>query len=309
MAASPSHQKRSIIEEAKKLGFAQMGFARADYLGEAADHLAAWLDLGFHGEMSYMENHVELRTDPRNLVQNAKTVIVLSFNYAPKEIQTDQNAPKIATYAYGKDYHKVLKKKLKKLFTFIKELYPDCQGRYFTDSAPILERDWAQVAGLGWKGKNTLLINPEIGSFFFLAEIILDVELPYDSPMRDYCGTCRKCIDACPTHAIDQKGYVLDARRCISYLTIELRKEIPAEFKNSMENRVFGCDICQDVCPWNRFSKPHNEPEFTPKTELLTMDAESWFALDETKFNHLFESSAVKRAGFHGLTRNLQFLK
>lgn len=309
MSEGQLNQKRLIVQEAEKLGFARIGFARASSLDQSAHNLSKWLDLGYHGEMSYMENHFDLRTDPRNLVPNAKTVIVLSFNYATKETQTDENAPKIAKYAFGKDYHKVLKKKLKKLFSFVQEVCNGCQGRYFTDSAPILERDWAELAGLGWKGKNTLLIHPQAGSYFFLAEIIVDAELPYDSPMKDYCGSCRKCIDACPTGAINEKGYLLDARRCISYLTIELRNNIPEEFKDSMENWVFGCDICQDVCPWNRFSTPHVEPDFFPKQELLTLNANDWFDLKEEKFNDLFESSAVKRTGYNGLTRNLLFLK
>jgi epoxyqueuosine reductase len=256
-----------------------------------------------------MENHFDLRMDPRNLVQNAKTVIVLSFNYATNKSQKDPKAPKIAKYAFGKDYHKVLKKKLKRLFNYVQEICGGCRGRYFTDSAPILERDWAQMAGLGWKGKNTLLIHPGAGSYFFLSEIIIDVEMPYDSPMRDYCGTCRKCIDACPTKAIQEKGYLLDARSCIAYLTIELKNEIPASFKNKMENWVFGCDICQEVCPWNKFSRSHEEPAFFPKEELLQLTAEEWFALGEEKFNVLFESSPVKRTGFNGLSRNLLFLK
>lgn len=309
MSDEPFNKKRLIVGEAKKLGFARIGFARASSLDHSAHNLAKWLDLGYQGEMTYMENHFDLRTDPRNLVQNAKTVIVLSFNYATKETQKDITAPKIAKYAYGKDYHNVLKKKLKKLFSFVQSVCNGCLGRYFTDSAPILERDWAELAGLGWKGKNTLLIHPQAGSYFFLAEIIIDAELPYDSPMRDYCGSCRKCIDACPTDAIHEKGYLLDARRCISYLTIELRKNIPEEFKDKMDQWAFGCDICQDVCPWNRFSKPHNEPDFFPKQDLLDMKEESWYAIKEEEFNNLFEGSAVKRTGYNGFMRNLLFLK
>jgi len=302
-------QKQLIIEQAKSLGFARIGFARASSLDQSAYNLAKWLELGYHGEMKYMENYFDLRKDPRNLVPNAKTVIVLSYNYATKKSQSDAEAPKIAKYAFGRDYHKVLKKKLKKLFLFIQDLSNGCQGRFFIDSAPILERDWAELAGLGWKGKNTLLIHPHAGSYFFLAEIILDAEFPYDSPMRDYCGTCRKCIDACPTEAINEKGYVLDARRCISYLTIELKKDIPEEFKSKMDDWVFGCDICQEVCPWNRFSTPHDESDFEPKPILLSMDRQSWFDMKEDEFNEIFENSAVKRTGFQGLKRNLLFLK
>jgi epoxyqueuosine reductase len=228
--------KENLSQQIKALaaehGFLYCGFSKADFLKEEAPRLESWLKRGLHGEMKYMENHFNLRIDPRQLVPDAKTVIVLSFNYATKNIQKDKNAPKIAKYAFGKDYHKVLRKKLKSLFGTIKEIYPTSQGRYFTDSAPIMERDWAELAGLGWKGKNTLLIHPQAGSFFFLAEIIIDTELPYDSPMRDYCGSCRRCIDACPTDAIDQNGYLLDAKKCISYLTIELRSQIAEEFKD-----------------------------------------------------------------------------
>ena len=309
MSEKQVFQKQLIIEQAKSLGFARIGFARASSLDQSAYNLAKWLELGYHGEMKYMENYFDLRKDPRNLVPNAKTVIVLSYNYATKKSQSDAEAPKIAKYAFGRDYHKVLKKKLKKLFLFIQDLSNGCQGRFFIDSAPILERDWAELAGLGWKGKNTLLIHPHAGSYFFLAEIILDAEFPYDSPMRDYCGTCRKCIDACPTEAINEKGYVLDARRCISYLTIELKKDIPEEFKSKMDDWVFGCDICQEVCPWNRFSTPHDESDFEPKPILLSMDRQSWFDMKEDEFNEIFENSAVKRTGFQGLKRNLLFLK
>ena len=309
MSEKQFFQKQLIIEKAKSLGFARIGFARASSLDQSAYNLAKWLELGYHGEMKYMENYFDLRKDPRNLVPNAKTVIVLSYNYATKKSQSEAEAPKIAKYAFGRDYHKVLKKKLKKLFLFIQDLSNGCQGRFFIDSAPILERDWAELAGLGWKGKNTLLIHPHAGSYFFLAEIILDAEFPYDSPMRDYCGTCRKCIDACPTEAINEKGYVLDARRCISYLTIELKKDIPEEFKSKMDDWVFGCDICQEVCPWNRFSTPHDESDFEPKPILLSMDRQSWFDMKEDEFNEIFENSAVKRTGYQGLKRNLLFLK
>jgi epoxyqueuosine reductase len=302
-------QKNLIIEAAKKLGFSRIGFARASSLDQSAEKLTKWLEMGYHGEMKYMENHFDLRIDPRQLVPGAQTVIVLSFNYATKNIQKDKNAPKIAKYAFGKDYHKVLRKKLKSLFSSIQEICPNSHGRFFTDSAPILERDWAELAGLGWKGKNTLLIHPQAGSFFFLAEIIIDAELPYDSPMRDYCGSCRRCIDACPTDAIDKNGYLLDAKKCISYLTIELKSQIPEEFKEKMDNWVFGCDICQDVCPWNKFSTPHSEVNFLPKEELLDLSSEDWHALTEEKFTDLFESSAVKRTGFNGLSRNLSFIK
>jgi epoxyqueuosine reductase len=278
-------------------------------LDQSAERLTQWLEMGYHGEMKYMENHFNLRIDPRQLVPDAKTVIVLSFNYATKNIQKDKNAPKIAKYAFGKDYHKVLRKKLKSLFGTIKEIYPTSQGRYFTDSAPIMERDWAELAGLGWKGKNTLLIHPQAGSFFFLAEIIIDAELPYDSPMRDYCGSCRRCIDACPTDAIDQKGYLLDAKKCISYLTIELRSQIPEEFKDKMDNWVFGCDICQDVCPWNKFSKPHQDKALTPSETILHFSINEWLSMDKSTFNTKFKASPLKRAKWEGIQRNLSNYK
>lgn len=302
-------EKKLIIDEAKRLGFAKIGFARATTLDQASKNLSTWLNKGFHGEMTYMENYFDLRKDPRNLVPGAKTVIVLSYNYFTRDKQNDPNAPKLAKYAFGKDYHKVLRKKLKTLYKFIQKCCQGGEGRVFTDSAPIMERDWAELAGLGWKGKNTLLIHPKAGSYFFLAEIIIDLEFPYDNPMHDFCGTCRKCIEACPTKAISENGYELDARRCISYLTIELKSSIPIEFKQNMDNWVFGCDICQEVCPWNKFSAPHDDPEFFANEKILNLSKEDWYNLDQNKFNDLFEFSPVKRTGFQGLERNLAFIK
>src|SRR5690606_13307483 len=260
--------------------------------------------------MSYMENHFALRTDPTELVPGAKSVISLMYNYYTPKKQTDPSAPRISMYAYGEDYHKVIRKKLKFLFKSIREKFGDVKGRYFVDSGPVLERDWAKRAGIGWTGKNTLLIHPKAGSYFFLSEIIIDLELEPDSPIDDHCGTCTRCINACPTDAILEDGYVLDAGKCISYLTIELRDDtIPEAFAGKMENRVFGCDICQEVCPWNRFASPHEEPAFEPSDTLLEMRAEEWHAMTEETFDRLFEKSAVRRTRFQGLRRNLRFLK
>lgn len=255
-----------------------------------------------------MENHFEKRIDPTKLVPGAKSVIVLMHNYFPKEKQ-NKEAPKIARYAYGEDYHFVLKRKLKDLIYFIEENIGEVNGRCFVDSAPVLERDWAKYAGVGWTGKNTLLINPKAGSYFFLAELIIDLELAADSPMKDYCGTCTRCIDACPTEAISPQGYLMDGSKCISYLTIELKNAIPEKFKGKMENWLFGCDICQEVCPWNRFSKPHHEPAFEPHPDLLKMEKKEWEELTEEVFQKLFKKSAVKRTKFKGLKRNIDFLK
>jgi epoxyqueuosine reductase len=256
-----------------------------------------------------MANHFELRTDPTKLVPGAKSVIVLMHNYAPKETQHDPAAPKLARYAYGEDYHHVLKGKLKDLLRFIQENIGEVDGRCFVDSAPVMEREWAKRSGLGWTGKNTLLIRPGAGSYFFLAELILDLELSYDAaPVKDHCGTCRRCIEACPTEAISPQGYLLDASKCISYLTIELREEIPTAFKGKMENWAFGCDICQEVCPWNRFAKQHNEPAFAPHPDLLGMGKREWHEMTEEVFAKLFRKSAVKRTKFEGLKRNLAAL-
>ncbi|MEZ4933114.1 MAG: tRNA epoxyqueuosine(34) reductase QueG [Saprospiraceae bacterium] len=294
--------------EASRLGFSFVGFAKARQLDTEARRLEQWLNQGYHGEMQYMENHFEKRIDPTKLVPGAKSVIVLMHNYFPKEKQ-NKEAPKIARYAYGEDYHFVLKRKLKDLIYFIEENIGEVNGRCFVDSAPVLERDWAKYAGVGWTGKNTLLINPKAGSYFFLAELIIDLELAADSPMKDYCGTCTRCIDACPTEAISPQGYLMDGSKCISYLTIELKNAIPEKFKGKMENWLFGCDICQEVCPWNRFSKPHHEPAFEPHPDLLKMEKKEWEELTEEVFQKLFKKSAVKRTKFKGLKRNIDFLK
>lgn len=273
-----------------------------------ARRLEDWLGHGYHGRMAYMENHFEKRVDPTKLVPGAKSVVSFLYNYYSEPVQPD-DAPKVSRYAYGKDYHHVIKEKLRTLLGELQDQIGNISGRCFVDSAPVLERDWARRSGLGWIGKNTMLIHPKAGSYYFLAELIVDVTFEYDAPISDYCGTCRKCIDACPTDAIADNGYVMDGSKCISYLTIELRDEIPAEFTGNMENWVFGCDICQEVCPWNRFSTTHEEPAFEPKEELTTMTSDEWHEVTEDVFRELFRGSAVKRTKYAGLKRNLKFLK
>lgn len=297
-----------IRTEALRLGFESVGFARAEPLDEEARRLEAWLQQGAQGKMGYMENHFDLRIDPTKLVPGAKSVICLSFNYHNPEKQHDPEAPKISQYAYGHDYHQVVKARLRQLLAFMQEQIGAISGRCFVDSAPVLEREWARRAGLGWNGRHTLTIHPKRGSYFFLAEIICDLPLQYDEPIRDHCGTCRRCIDACPTEAISPEGYFLDASKCISYLTIELREAIPTEFKDKMANWMFGCDVCQDVCPWNRFAQRHQEPAFEPHPDLLEMNRRDWLELTEEVFSKVFQKSAVKRAKFAGLKRNLDFL-
>jgi epoxyqueuosine reductase len=297
-----------IRAEAQRLGFEFVGFARAERLEEEAHKLEAWLQQGAHGKMAYMENHFDLRIDPTLLVPGAKSVICLTFNYFTPKKQHDPEAPKISRYAYGEDYHHVVKDRLNTLLAFMQEQIGEINGRCFVDSAPVLEREWARRAGIGWNGRNTLTIHPKRGSNFFLAEIICDLPLLYDDPIRDHCGTCRRCIDACPTQAISQEGYLLDASRCISYLTIELREEIPREFQDQTDNWMFGCDVCQDVCPWNRFAKQHEEPALEPHPDLLDLTKRDWIELTEETFGRVFRKSAVKRAKFAGLQRNIRFL-
>ena len=303
-------EKSNLIKSwAKDLGFMLCGFSKAQSLNDEGDRLKIWLDRGYHGDMIYMTNHFDMRTDPTLLLPGAKSVISLAYNYFHTDKPIDPKSPKIAMYAYGKDYHKVVRKKLNELLSKINLEFSNVNGRVFVDSAPILERDWAKYSGLGWIGKNTLLIHPKKGSYFFLAEIIIDVELIYDSALTDHCGTCTRCIDACPTQAIAQDGYYMDGSKCISYLTIELKDEdIPAAFIGKMDNWMFGCDICQQVCPWNRFSTDHDEAQFKPKDDLLTMSHHDWKNLSETDFNDLFEGSAIKRTKYSGLKRNIAFL-
>lgn len=305
---NPARNTARIKQKAHELGFFYCGISKADFLEDEARRLDQWLKNGYNGRMQYMENHFDKRLDPRLLVDGAKSVVSLLLNYYPEARQQDPDAPKISKYAYGTDYHHVIKDKLKELFRFIGETIGEVGGRVFVDSAPVMDKAWAQKSGLGWIGKNTNLIHPKHGSFFFIAELILDLELEPDGPIKDYCGTCTKCIDACPTEAIVQP-YVVDGSKCISYLTIELKDAIlPGEFRNRMDNWMFGCDICQDVCPWNRFSKPHNEPQFDPHENLLRLSKSDWADLTEDVFSELFRRSAVKRTKFEGLKRNIKFL-
>lgn len=294
---------------AREAGFSFVGISKAERLDEEAERLEAWLAQGSHGKMGYMENHFEKRVDPRKLVPGARSVVSLMYNYYTDRRPEDLEAPRISTYAYGKDYHYVIKDKLRDLVQSMEQaIGREIHGRCFTDSAPVMERDWARRSGIGWLGKNTLLIHPRAGSYFFLAELIIDLPLAADGPMKDYCGSCTRCIEACPTDAIAEEGYRLDASKCISYLTIELKDEIPEAFQGKMEHWVFGCDICQEVCPWNRFSEPHSEPAFDPKPELLSMTSSDWKELTEDVFRKLFRQSAVKRTKFKGLKRNINFV-
>jgi epoxyqueuosine reductase len=298
-----------IKAEAKRLGFMFCGIAKAGFLEDEAPRLEAWLNKNMHGEMQYMENHFDKRLDPRLLVDGAKSVISMALNYYTDNAQIDPSAPKISKYAYGTDYHTVIKDKLKELLAFIRDNIGEVDGRAYVDSAPVLDKAWAKKAGLGWVGKNTNLINQRSGSFFFLAELIIDLELEYDiAPTADHCGTCTRCIDACPTEAI-VAPYVVDGSRCISYLTIELKNEIPTEFKGKTNDWMFGCDICQDVCPWNKFSVLHQEPAFNPHPELLGISKQDWEDMTQETFQKVFKNSAVKRTKYAGLKRNISFIK
>jgi epoxyqueuosine reductase len=302
------NQSSMIKAESLRLGFNKCGISRAICLQSEASHLKRWLRENYHDSMTYMENHVEKRVDPTKLVEGAQSVISVIINYFPSKSQADPDAPVVSKYAYGEDYHAVIRQKLKLLLHFINKSITPANGRAFVDSAPVLDRAWAAKAGLGWIGKNTNLISPEIGSFVFIGSLIVDIPLLADNPIADLCGDCNRCIRACPTGAI-VKPQVLDARRCISYLTIENKGDIDPGFKNKMKNRVFGCDICQDVCPWNRKAVPHQVKEFEPLTGLLEMTRQEWHALDETHFKKLFSTSAVKRPKFEGLRRNIEFLR
>ena len=297
-----------IKDKAKELGFFFCGISKADFLKEEAPRLEKWLKEERNGKMDYMQNHFDMRLDPRLLVDNAKSVVSLLLNYYTDEKQEDIDAPKISQYAFGEDYHFVIKNKLKEFFSYIQDEIGEVGGRVFVDSAPVMDKAWAKKSGLGWVGKHSNLVNPKKGSFFFIAELILDLELTADGPMKDYCGSCTRCIDACPTDAIIEP-YVVDGSKCISYLTIELKEQlIPNEFKGKLENWMFGCDICQDVCPWNRFSTPHKDPKFNPHDQLLKMSKADWEDISEDIFRELFKNSAVKRAKYTGLVRNIKFL-
>ncbi|MEH6682476.1 MAG: tRNA epoxyqueuosine(34) reductase QueG [Sediminicola sp.] len=296
-----------IKDEAKRLGFLSCGISEATFMEEEAPRLEKWLNNNMHGEMGYMENHFDKRLDPRLLVDGAKSVISLLLNYYPEEKQ-DPDTYKISKYAYGQDYHHVIKGKLKSLQNFITEHIGEVNGRAFVDSAPVLDKAWAAKSGLGWIGKHSNLLTQQVGSFYFIAELIVDLELEYDGRVTDHCGSCTACLDACPTQAI-LEPYVVDGSKCISYLTIELKNELPNGFKGMMDDWMFGCDVCQDVCPWNRFSKPHREPLFDPHPELLSMTKKDWEEVTEEVFQKVFQKSAVKRTKFSGLQRNIKFLK
>ncbi len=339
-----SIEERTLIlkEAALRHGFMGVGISRAEFMEPEARNLEAWLAKGYHGEMAYMANHFDMRVDPTKLVPGAKTVVSLMYNYFPgnpssgvehahEDVHLKERMPetgyqmpdsetqemstqgistdsiKISRYAYGEDYHKVVRRKLKALVSELKVALGDFHGRVFVDSAPVMERDWAKRSGQGWIGKNTLLIHPRKGSYFFLAEIILDVEFEYDHPMRDHCGTCTRCIDACPTDAISPEGYVLDGSKCISYLTIELKSNIPESFKGQMQDWIFGCDICQEVCPWNRFAIPHHEPAFNRNETTQQLGSQDWIEMTDDIFNDLFGKTPMKRAGLQKLKDSIAF--
>ena len=296
-----------IKQEAKRLGFDFCGISKAEFLEEEAPRLEKWLKENKHGKMEYMENHFDKRLNPTLLVDDAKSVVSLLYNYFPEQ-QQNPDSPKISKYAYGLDYHDVIKDKLKEFLFTLKEKIGDVNGRAFVDSAPVLDKAWAKKSGLGWIGKNSNLINKKQGSFFFIAELIIDIDLQYDGAIKDYCGTCTKCIDACPTSAIVEP-YVVDGSKCISYFTIELKEAIPNDFKDKMDNWMFGCDVCQDVCPWNSFSEFHQEPKFNNTTDFLNFNTADWNQLNEDVFSTVFKGSAVKRTKYSGLMRNIEFIK
>ena len=296
-----------IKAESKRLGFLSCGISKAGFLEEEAPRLENWLHKSMHGQMTYMENHFDKRLNPTLLVDDAKSVISLLLNYYPSEVQTSASY-KISKYAYGEDYHFVIKDKLKELLRYIQTEIGEVSGRVFVDSAPVLDKAWAAKSGLGWIGKNSNLLTKQVGSFYFIAELILDLELEYDHATTDHCGSCTACLDACPTQAI-VAPYVVDGSKCISYFTIELKDNIPTEMKGTFNDWMFGCDVCQDVCPWNKFSKPHNEPLFNPNPEIVSYSKKDWHEITEEVFKKVFKNSAVKRTKLEGLQRNIRFLK
>lgn len=308
MDTSNNNNAQFIKQAATELGFSFCGISKAEYLKDEAPRLEDWLKRQYQGKMSYLENHFDKRLDPTLLVPGAKSVVSLIYNYYPKKNLAKDGEYKIAKYAYGEDYHFVVKEKLKLLLEQIQSNIGEVHGRAFVDSAPVMERAWAQRSGLGWIGKNSLLLNREMGSFFFIAELIIDLPLEYDQPVKDYCGTCTACMDACPTDAITEPN-VVDGSKCISYFTIELKEAIPAEVKGKFENWIFGCDICQDVCPWNSFSSRHNEERFEPKSELAGFSKSDWEEITADVFNQVFEKSAVRRTKLEGLRRNILFVR
>lgn len=296
-----------IKAESKRLGFLSCGISQAGFLEKEAPRLENWLNNQMNGQMSYMENHFDKRLDPTLLVDGAKSVISLLLNYYPSELQ-NENSYKISKYAYGQDYHHVIKEKLKELLHFIQTEIGEVSGRAFVDSAPVLDKAWAAKSGLGWVGKNSNLITQKVGSFYFIAELIIDLDLEYDTPTTDHCGSCTACLDACPTEAI-VAPYVVDGSKCISYFTIELKDNLPEEMKGKFDDWMFGCDVCQDVCPWNRFSKPHNEPLFEANPDILNFSKSDWEEITVDAFQKVFKNSAVKRTKYEGLLRNINFLK
>ena len=296
-----------IKEEAKRLGFLSCGISKAGFLEEEAPRLESWLNKNHHGQMSYMENHFDKRLNPTLLIDDAKSVVSLLLNYYPSEFQ-NTDSYKISKYAYGEDYHFVIKDKLKELLHFIKTEIGEVSGRAFVDSAPVLDKAWAAKSGLGWIGKNANLITQKVGSFYFIAELIIDLELEYDYATTDHCGSCTACIDACPTEAI-VAPYEVDGSKCISYFTIELKDNLPQEMKGKFDDWMFGCDVCQDVCPWNRFSKPHDEPLFEANSNILNFSKSDWEEITLDTFQKVFKNSAVKRTKYEGLLRNIDFLK
>ncbi len=303
---TPEQNTLLIKQKARSLGFDHCGIAKAEQLTEDAYRLEQWLQRGMHGSMQYMENYFDKRIDPRLLVEGAQSVITLLLNYYPAQAQ-QPGAPKVAKYAYGRDYHDVIREKLNTLLAELRAEIGDIQGRGFVDSAPVLERSWAQRSGLGWIGKNGNLIHKQADSFFFIATLIVDIPLVYDGPAGDYCGSCTRCLDACPTGALVSPT-VVDGSRCISYYTIELKDMlIPSEMQGKFENWMFGCDICQDVCPWNRFSKPNTG--FTPIPEILNFSTAQWEEMTEEEFRRIFAKSPLKRSKYAGIRRNLKFLK
>jgi epoxyqueuosine reductase len=295
-----------IKSEAKRLGFMSCGVSKSTFLEQEAPRLEHWLNSNQQGQMSYMENHFDKRLDPTKLIEGSKSVISLLLNYYPKEQQV-QDTFKISKYAYGLDYHFVIKDKLKELLSSIQDNIGEVSGRAFVDSAPVLDKAWAAKSGLGWVGKNSNLITKQVGSFYFIAELIVDLELDYDNPTTNHCGSCTACIDACPTNAIETP-YVVNGSKCISYFTIELKENIPLEFKDKFNDWAFGCDVCQDVCPWNKFSKPHSEPLFNPTPELLSLSKKDWQEITEETFRVIFKDSPIKRTKFSGLERNIDFI-
>ena len=304
---SKTNHTELIKAEAKRLGFLSCGISKAGFLEEEAPRLESWLNKNHHGEMKYMENHFDKRLNPTLLVDDAKSVISLLLNYYPSQSQNSESY-KISKYAYGQDYHFVIKEKLKELLDTIQTEIGEVSGRAFVDSAPVLDKAWAAKSGLGWIGKNSNLLTQQVGSFYFIAELIVDLDLDYDHATTDHCGTCTACIDACPTEAI-VAPYIVDGSKCISYFTIELKENIPLEMKGKMDDWMFGCDVCQDVCPWNKFSKAHNEPLFNTNPELLSFTKKDWEEITTDVFQKVFKNSAVKRTKLEGLTRNIEFLK